>query len=400
MAYEKILENQEKYILPTYGKIDTMLVKGAGPYVWDSLEKKYIDFTCGIGVCNIGHCHNNVTEAMADQASKLVHVSNLFVNEKQPVLAEKLIKNTFKGKVFFSNSGAEANEGMIKFARKWGNNRNRNTIITMKDSFHGRTLATLSATGRVKYRIGFEPEVSGFAEVPFNDFDALLQTFKEAEGKISAILMEPILGEGGIIPADKEYIKNVREFCNENEILLMFDEVQTGIGRTGELFAYKHYGVEPDLLSMAKGLGNGFPIGAFIVNNSIENVLTAGTHASTFGGTPLACSAAIAVLDTIENENLLVNCRNMGEFLKNKFADFKRKFSSIKEIRGEGLMIGIAFDINTSDILSKAKNAGLLLIPAGENVIRFYPPINITKEVLEEALNIFENVLKSILVPK
>jgi acetylornithine/N-succinyldiaminopimelate aminotransferase len=396
MTYNKILEYQEEYILPTYGKLETMLINGNGPYVWDSFKNKYIDFTCGIGVCNIGHCHKNVTKAISDQASKLVHVSNLFINEKQPVLAEKLIKNTFSGKVFFSNSGAEANEGMIKFARKWGNERSRDTIITMKDSFHGRTLATLSATGRMKYRVGFEPEVCGFAEVQFNNFDAIIKKYKETDGKISAILMEPIQGEGGIIPANQEYLKQVREFCNEKEILLMFDEVQTGIGRTGELFAYKNYGIEPDLLSMAKGLGNGFPIGAFIVKDSIENVLTAGTHASTFGGTPLACSAAIAVLDTIHDENLLENCRDMGRFLKSEFAELKRKFSCIKEIRGQGLMIGIVFDTDISEILSKSKKNGLLLIPAGETVIRFYPPVNINKDVIKDALNIFENVLNQI----
>ena len=394
MDYEKILKYQEDYILPTYGMPDLMLVKGKDAYVWDNFNKKYIDFTCGIGVCNIGHCNSDVTDAIIKQASKLIHVSNLFINEKQPLLAAKIIKNTFQGKVFFSNSGAEANEGMIKFARKWGNERNRNSIITMKDSFHGRTLATLSATGRKKYRIGFEPEVSGFIEVPFNEFSEIEKAYNECEGKISAILMEPIQGEGGIVPATKEYLQKVRRFCDEKEILLMFDEVQTGIGRTGELFAYKNYGVEPDLLSMAKGLGNGYPIGGFIVNNKVKNVLTAGTHASTFGGTPLACSAANAVLDFIYKNDLLDNCKKMGEYLILNFSAFKKKYPCIREIRGYGLMIGIAFNVDVSDIILKCKEKGLLLISAGENVIRFYPPINITENILDAALDIFEEVLK------
>jgi len=394
MSYKNIIEYQNEYVLPTYGKLGTILIKGDGPYVWDSSDKKYIDFTCGIGVCNIGHCHKKVTNAIIVQASKLVHVSNLFINEKQPVLAKKIIDQTFKGKVFFSNSGAEANEGMIKFARKWGNERKKSKIITMKNSFHGRTLATLAATGRKKYRIGFEPDVDGFLEVPFNDFDEILKKYNENDGRISAILMEPIQGEGGVIPADNEYLIKIRNFCDEKEILLMFDEVQTGIGRTGKLFAFKNYEIEPDLLSMAKGLGNGYPIGAFIVKNSVKNVLTGGTHASTFGGTPLACSAAIAVLETIQKENLLDNCRKMGEFLKVEFTELKRKYSCVKEIRGKGLMLGIVFNINIDNILAEARDKGLLLIPAGENVVRFYPPINVTEDILKDALNILESVLK------
>ncbi|MCF7790723.1 MAG: aspartate aminotransferase family protein [Victivallales bacterium] len=389
-----IYECQKRYILPTYPEAELILVKGQGAYVRNDKGREYLDFTCGIGVCNLGHCHRKVTSEISAQATELMHVSNLFMTRKQPLLAKKIIDSSFSGRVFFANSGSEANEGMIKFARKWGNKRGRNKIITMNNSFHGRSLATLAATGKSIYRKGFKPKTQGFIEIPFNDFRAVKEAYYKSGKKIAAVLLEPIQGEGGVIPADNNYIGNLRKFCTDNDILLMLDEVQTGMGRTGEFFAYKHYNIEPDLMSMAKGLGNGFPIGAFAVNDSVENVLTPGTHASTFGGSPLACSAAIAVFDAIYEENLLSNTAKMGGVLMEELNKLKKVNSSIRAIRGKGLMVGIEFATDVKKIIYKAREEGLLLIPAGKNVIRFYPPLNVTAEELIDGLNIFKKIIK------
>ncbi len=393
--YTESLEAQKNYVMPTYSP-SIMLVKGKGPFVWDSKGKKYLDFTCGISVCNIGHCHRTVSKAIAKQSKKLVHVSNLYINKNQPLLAKKLIENSFDGTVFFCNSGAEANEGMIKFARKWGNPKGKHIIISMDNSFHGRTLATLSATGRDKYRKGFEPQVDGFIQVPFNDIDALTRAVDATENKVAGILLEPIQGEGGILPSDTKYMKELRAFCDKQEILLMFDEVQSGMGRTGKLFAYQNYDIKPDLLSTAKALGNGYPIGAFIASKHLGSILTAGTHASTFGGTPLACSAALATLQVYEQESILENCLTMGNFARKKLVELQSKFPIIKEIRGTGLMIGIELKEKAQEVCKKAQEKGLLIITAGENTLRFYPPLNISKTDLKKGINILGKVIANI----
>lgn len=392
MNYEELIGFHKDYVMQTYaGTTGLMLVKGEGSYVWDHTGKKYLDFTSGISVCNLGHCHPEVTKAIREQAGKLVHVSNLFMNENQPRLAQKLVSHCFDGVVFFANSGAEANEGLIKFARKWGSDKDKCEIIAMEDSFHGRTLATLSATGRSKYRKGFQPDMPGFKFVPFNDIEAVKNAISP---NTAAVMLEPVQGEGGIIPADPAYLKELRALCDEKDILLMFDEVQCGMGRTGYFYAWQAYGVEPDALSMAKALGNGFPIGAFIVRKKYSEVLAPGTHGSTFGGTPLAAAAACAVIDTIRKEKILANCQKQGHYLKEKIEALKGRFPSVvKGIRGKGLMIGIVLDRNASDLLSALREKGLLALSAGENVLRLLPPLNVTEKEIDQALALIEETI-------
>ena len=384
--YQSVLEKFKKYVMPTYAP-KLLIEKGRGAWVWDSEDRRYLDFSVGISVCNLGHCHPAVTSAIRKQAEKLVHVSNLYLTENQPLLAEKLIKHCFDGVVFFANSGAESNEGMIKFARKWGCDKGRFEIISMEDSFHGRTLATLSATGRSKYRKGFAPDMPGFKQVPFNDVEALKAAIDD---KTAAVMLEPVQGEGGIIPSCPEYLKEVRKICDEKGILLLFDEVQCGMGRTGKFFAFQSYGVEPDAVSMAKALGNGFPIGAFIVKRKWADTLVAGTHASTFGGTPLACAAASAVIDVIDSENLLENCARMGEYLMAGLEKLAAKYDFIVKVRGRGLMLGVVCDRPAGELLPLLQANGMIALTAGENVLRLMPPLNITKEEADEALRIMD----------
>lgn len=383
MDKKNTIDLQKKYILPTYSP-ELLFVKGEGSWLWDEKGNKYLDFASGIAVCSLGHCHPAVTKAIAEQAAKLVHVSNLYMNEIQPVLAAKLVNCCFPGMVFFANSGAEANEGMIKFARKYGSEKGKTEIISMSDSFHGRTLATLAATGRSKYRKGFAPDMPGFSHVPFNDIQALEQA---VNNKTCAILIEPVQGEGGVVPAEKEFLTAARKLCDKHEILLLFDEVQCGMGRTGKFFAWQQYEIEPDVVSLAKALGNGFPIGAFIVKEKYRDVLGVGTHASTFGGTPLACAAATAVIDTIEKENILASCSENSKYIFSKLNNLKDKFASICEVRGMGLMIGIVLDKPAAELRKITEDNGLLTLTAGENILRLLPPLNISKEEIDIAIN-------------
>ncbi len=375
-------ELQERYLLNTYAP-ELTLVKGSMSWVQDDRGREYLDFASGISVCNLGHCHPRVTEAIQRQAARLVHVSNLFYNENQPRLAQKIVEHGFDGKVFFCNSGAEANEGLIKFARRWGRKTGRHRIVCMEESFHGRTLAALAATGRAKYREGFQPDTPGFRHVPFNSVEAV-------EGAIdhetAAVLLEPIQGEGGVVPADPEYLRRLRQLCAARNILLLFDEVQCGMGRTGEIFAFRHYGVEPDAVALAKALGNGFPIGAFMVRRELADTFVPGTHATTFGGSPLACAAGLAVFAAIEQENLLDNCRAMAGLLWGKLEQLRDKHSIIKEIRGVGLMIGLVLQAPVKPIIQAAAEAGLLVLPAGENVLRLLPPLTIDNREVEIAI--------------
>lgn len=388
--YKEIMDLQGKYVMRTYSP-EILLVRGKGAYVWDSEGRKYLDFGAGIGVCNLGHCHPAVTAAIKKQAGKLVHVSNLYINENQPKLARKLVDHGFDGVVFLGNSGAEANEGMIKFARKWGSNKGQYEIIVMEESFHGRTLATLAATGRSKYRNGFAPDMPGFVHVPFNNIEAVEKNINE---KTCAILLEPVQGEGGIIPAETEYLKALRKLCDKREILLLFDEVQCGMGRTGTFFAYQGYDVEPDAVSLAKALGNGFPIGAFIIKRKFCDILSFGTHASTFGGTPLACAAACAVIDTIDKDNILQNCVKQGNYLYGKLEEMAKKCPHICKIRGCGLMLGIVLDCPAGDLRKIAAQKELLVLTAGENVLRLLPPLTVTASEIDTAVAILTKVLK------
>ncbi|MDD5727711.1 MAG: aspartate aminotransferase family protein [Victivallales bacterium] len=386
--YQSVLEKYKKYIMPTYAP-KLLLEAGRGAWVWDCDRRRYLDFATGISVCNLGHCHPAVTEAIREQAGKLVHVSNFYMTENPPLLAEKLIKHCFDGVVFFANSGAEANEGIIKFARKWGSDKGKCEIISMIDSFHGRTLATLAATGRSKYRKGFAPDMPGFVQVPFNDLAALKAAVSD---KTAAIMLEPVQGEGGVIPSRPEYLQAVRALCDEKGILLLFDEVQCGMGRTGTFFAFQSYGVEPDAVSMAKALGNGFPIGAFIVRRQYAGTLTVGEHASTFGGTPLACAAANAVIDVMDSENILENCREMGGFLMAELKKLAEKYAFIKSVRGRGLMLGVVCDRPAGPLLPLLQEAGMIALTAGETVLRLMPPLNVTREEAETAIAIMDKV--------
>lgn len=389
MNKDEIMSLQEQYVLHTYNR-DTILVRGEGSYVWDIDGRKYIDLTVGIGVCNLGHCYPRVTKALQEQAAKLLHVSNLFINELQPQLAAKIAQHSFGGKVFFCNSGAEANEGLIKFARKWGNPNGRNEIIAMDNSFHGRTLATLAATGRAKYRAGFQPDMQGFHFATFNDLASVEALISD---KTAAVICEPVQGEGGVIPATKEFLVGLRKLCDAKGILLLFDEVQCGMGRTGRAFAHQHYGIEPDAMSMAKALGNGIPLAAFEVQQKFADVLQPGMHASTFGGTPIACSAGLAVFDAFDYDGVLDNATQMGEYFRAKLNALKEKYPVIREVRGLGCMIGVDVGDSVKKIFAACRAEGLLVLTAGETAIRLMPALTITKETADEALAIFEKAL-------
>ncbi len=385
----KTVEQYQQYVMPTYAP-QLLLVKGQGTWVWDETGKKYLDFGAGISVSNLGHCHPAVVDAIRRQSEILIHTSNLFMNEVQPKLAEKLAKCGYDAVSFFANSGAEANEGLIKFARKWGSEQGKYEIIAMEDSFHGRTLATLAATGRSKYRKGFAPDMPGFKHVKFGDFDALKAAITP---QTAAILLEPVQGEGGIIPATQEYLEQVRALCDEKGVLLLFDEVQCGTGRIGTFFAFQSYGVVPDGLSMAKAIGNGFPLGVLMVKKQYAQTLTVGTHASTFGGTPLACAAGCAVVDTIINDGLLENCRIQGEYLTSRLQALGKTFPCIQAVRSKGLMVGVVMDRPAGPLLPILNDLGMIALTAGETVLRLLPPLNVTREECDIAVSLIEKAL-------
>ncbi len=382
----KIFENSvqlyKQYVMPTYAP-KMLFTRGQGVRLWDADGRRYLDFASGISVCNLGHCHHKVTAAVQKQAETLVHVSNLYMNDVTPKLAEKLGTRGFDGVVFFANSGAEANEGMIKFARKFGNATGRNHIISMEDSFHGRTLATLAATGRAKYRKGFEPDMPGFSQVPFNDFEALAAAVTD---KTCAIMLEPVQGEGGILPADMDYLKKVRQLCDEKNILLLFDEVQCGMGRIGTIYAHQAFGVEPDAFSMAKAIANGLPMGAFMVSRKYADTLQVGMHASTFGGTPLVSAAALAVQEAIDEENILENCREQGAYIMERLAEIVKPYKFVSGVRGMGLMIGVVLDHPAGALSALLLKYNLVTLTAGETVLRLLPPLTLTRAEADEGL--------------
>ncbi len=390
---EEVLNAAENYSLGTYAP-DLILSKGEGCYLYDIDGNEYLDFASGIAVCNLGHCHPKVTKAIQEQAATLCHVSNLFYNEKQPELAKVISEKSFGGRVFFCNSGAEANEGMIKLARRWGSRSNKSTVICITNAFHGRTLGTLAATGKKKYMDGFSPNVSGFTHTPMNDLEALKAAYSD---DCCAVMMEAVQGEGGIIPATEEFIKGVRELCDEKGMLMLIDEVQTGIGRTGTYFAYQHYGIEPDVLSMAKALGNGFPIGAFTAKQELNDVLVPGTHATTFGGNPLACAAALAVFKTFEEEQIIENCNEVGNYIIEKLKEITAEMDV--EVRGLGMMIGVDLKdtCKVADVRKVCAESKLLVLPAGENVLRLLPPLTVTKAESDKAIAIIEQALKQVM---
>lgn len=383
----------DTYVMHSYGRKKVVFVKGSGMKLWDADGKEYLDFLAGIAVNGIGHSHPELAEAICRQSSKLMHVSNLFYVPQQPMLAKKLVELSGLDKAFFCNSGAEANEAALKLARKWGNTKRsgRYEIITAKHSFHGRTLAAVTATGQPKYHSGFEPMMPGFKYVPYNDFDALKKSISDAT---CAVMLEPVQGESGVWPASKEYMVNVRKLCDDLGILLILDEVQTGIGRTGKWFGFQHYDIKPDIMTLAKTLGGGFPIGSCLATNSVAEVFEPGSHASTFGGNPLACTAALTTIDIIEKNDLINNSMNMGAYMKESLIKLQKSRNDIKDVRGLGLMIALEFNRDDiQDVVVKCMNQGLIVNGIGTNIIRFVPPLIVNQNDIDNAINILANVL-------
>lgn len=377
----------------TYNRIPIMPVRGAGVRIWDSEGKEYLDFVAGIAVCNLGHCHPKVVEALKSQAERLIHVSNLYYIRPQIEFAEKLIENSFDGQVFFCNSGAEANEAAIKLARKYAHEKrgeDHYELITMENSFHGRTMATVTATGQRKFQVGFDPLLNGFKYVPYDNPEALEAAVTE---KTCGVLLEPIQGEGGIKIPDPGYLREVRRICDERGILMILDEVQVGMGRTGKLFAYQHSGIEPDIMTLAKALGNGYPMGAMIAKREIASVFVPGAHASTFGGNPLGMVAGLATLQTMLEDGVLENCRRMGAYFLEKLAGLKEKHSIIREIRGKGLMIGAELAIEGREIVDRCREKGLLINCTAGNVLRFVPPLVVNESEIDECVKILDDVI-------
>ncbi|KUO49424.1 MAG: acetylornithine aminotransferase [Desulfitibacter sp. BRH_c19] len=396
MNNRDIYEMGTKYVMNTYGRFPIALEKGEGNKVWDADGKEYIDFVGGLAVASLGHCHPEVTQAMYKQSGELVHTSNLYWIKPQVELAKTLVENSSFAKVFFGNSGAEANEGAIKLARKYSNLKycsERYEIITMKSSFHGRTMATLTATGQEKVQKGFAPLLEGFKYVPFNNIEALKEAVTE---KTCAIMLEPVQGEGGVHVAQKDYLQQVEALCKKKDLLFIVDEVQCGVGRTGRLFAYQHYGIKPHIMTLAKALGNGTAIGAMLAVEEVAGSFQPGDHGSTFGGNFLACSAGKKVLEILLRDNLCEQVEKMGEYFRQRLSELKNEFPSIEEIRGIGLLIGLEVKGESLPIVKKAMEKGLLLSAAGGNVVRFLPALNVDKETVDKGLEIFKVVMSEI----
>ena len=392
MTYQQLKAEETKYVMNTYGRFPIALDHGEGATLWDVEGKKYIDLASGIGVNCLGYNNPILTEAITAQAHKLMHVSNLFTTEPMVQVAKKLVEKThLNGKVFFANSGAEANEGAIKLARKYSFDKygeGRFKIITLINSFHGRTVTTLKATGQDRFHNYFFPFTEGFDYAEANNFDSVR---KKVDDMTCAVMMELVQGEGGVLPLDPAFVKQVEALCREKDLLLIIDEVQTGIGRTGSLFCFQQYGIRPDVVTMAKGLGGGVPIGAVLAAESCSNVLTPGTHATTFGGTPIVCAAANAVLDTVATGEFLTAVREKGEYLTNGILSLGSPH--IHGVRGMGLMLGIIVDEGKhAAYANKLIEKGVLAITAGKNAVRLLPPLTISKEEMDEALTIMKEV--------
>ncbi|TAM41273.1 aspartate aminotransferase family protein [bacterium] len=390
MKASEIFQVYKDNIMPTYNKVPLIFVKGKGSRLWDIKGKAYLDFFPGWGVGNLGHCHPKVMQGVRDQISKLIFVPNNYYHPFQAKLAKELIYWAFPGKVFFCNSGAEANEGAIKLARKFGASTGRFEIITFENAFHGRTLATLAATGQKKYQAGFEPMPEGFKQVKFNDIEAVKAAVTD---NTAGIMLELVQGEGGVNVGARDFVLTLRKLCDEKKILLIVDEVQTGVGRTGKMFCYQNYGITPDVMTLAKALGGGLPIGAMIARKELGDILTAGMHASTFGGGPVICKAALGVLNAVQKEKLLANCRNMGEYLLGKLNNLKNSHPVIKEVRGMGLMLGVELDIEGKEIVRKCMDKGLLINCTHDKVLRLMPALNITKKEIDKAVTILGEAL-------
>ena len=381
---------EKKYLFQTYKRTPLLFVKGTGKYLYDNLGNKYLDMFSGISVSSVGYCNPRIVKTIKRQLDILIHLSNLFYSKTQIELAEMFSDVSFGDKVFFSNSGAEANECAIKLARKYGHGRYE--IIVFNNSFHGRTIATLSATGQKKFHEGFAPLLKGFKFAVFNDISSVKKLLNK---RTCAILIEPVQGESGIYPADKTFLKELRALCDKNDLLLIFDEIQCGLGRTGRLFAYESYGVVPDIMTLAKSLGGGLPIGATIAKEKAASCFKYGDHGSTFGGNPICCAAAIEVLKILRDKKLLKHIADTGKYFINRLTMLKEKHTVIKEIRGMGFMIGVELNVKGSEIVSKCFEKGLLINCTKEKTLRFLPPFIICKSDIDRTINILDNALKS-----
>jgi len=386
MRSDQIMEKADRLMATTYSRVPIVLTEGKGCMLKDAEGRTYTDFVAGIAVCGLGHAHEGIAEAVADQARRLVHVSNLYYTEPQIELAQLLIEHCFADRVFFCNSGAEANEAAIKLARKYFKDRQspeKFRIITMADSFHGRTMATLAATGQAKIRKGFDPLLDGFDIVPFNDLDAVRKAITK---ETCAIMLEPIQGEGGVQCPAQGYLGGLRELCDSEGLLLIFDEVQTGMGRTGRLFAHEHFGMEPDIMTLAKALANGLPMGAMLAKEEVARAFTPGSHASTFGGTPLVSAAAVKVVKTLLHEGVLENCRKVGRYFRERLRGLEEKYDFVREVRGKGLMIGLDLTCNGVPVVKGCLKRGFLINCTQDHVLRFVPPLIIQEKEIDSLI--------------
>src|SRR5213594_4747822 len=394
MDTRELLEWAAKYHTPNYARAPICLVRGDGVRVWDSDGKEYLDFGAGIAVASLGHCHPRVTGAIREAAATLLHVSNLYHTAPQIHLAKLLSDHSFADRVFFCNSGAEANEAALKLARKYAKERHasdRYEIIATHNSFHGRTFATVAATGQEKYRHGFEPLVPGFKHVPYNDLGAMERAL---DNRTAAIIVEPIQGEGGVHVPDDDYLPGLRKLCDESGALLILDEIQTGVARTGRLWAYEHSGIEPDIMTLAKALANGVPIGAMLTRDEVASVLVAGTHGSTFGGTPFITSVALATLTTILDGKLWERAAKMGRYLMDGLRAIQASNTAIRVVRGKGLLIGAELSGPVGPVVDACREAGLLVLSAGERVLRLTPPLIVEERDCDRALGIIKTALR------
>jgi acetylornithine aminotransferase/acetylornithine/N-succinyldiaminopimelate aminotransferase len=395
MNSKEIIALNHKYVIDTYGtQRHLAFVRGQGSRVWDADGNVYLDFLSGIAVNGLGHCHPRVVEAIKNQAETLLHVSNLYYIEPQVVLAQRLVQNSFAAKCFFCNSGAEANEAAIKLARKWGHTDGTGPgIVTFKNSFHGRTIATITATGQEKFQRCFHPLVEGFRYAVLNDLESVEAAIDEGT---CGILLELVQAEGGVNVASREFVHDMRKLCTERNVLLILDEVQTGMGRTGRLFAYEHYDIEPDIITLAKSLGGGVPIGAMLAGPKVADVFQPGDHASTFGGNPLASAAACATIEVMTGDGFLQTVRELSEYLFAQLQKITEPYDFIREVRGLGMLLGVEFDSPVKGVVGKCIERRLIVGTAGETVLRLLPPLNTTKEEINEALGIIESVLEDV----
>jgi len=395
MATEELKQDAARYLMQTYTRQPLSIVRGRGTKVYDLEGREYLDFVGGIAVNILGHGHPDLVHAIQQQAAQLIHTSNLYYTEPQVKLGQMLVEHSFADKVFFCNGGAEANEAAIKLARRYSHDKygaGRFEIITMKNSFHGRTMATLTATGQDKVQKGYEPLLPGFSYVAFNNVEELERVVTD---KTAAIMLEPIQGEGGVYAADRRYLKQVRDLCTQKDMLLIFDEVQTGMGRTGTLFAYEQLGVQPDIMTLAKALGGGVPIGACLATDSVAKAFSPGSHASTFGGNPLACAAGLAVCRALLEGHVLDHARRMGEYFSKGLSDCQSRHRVVREVRGIGLLQGLELAMDAKAVVSECLARGILINATGEHVLRFVPPLIITELEIDRLLDTLAQIFSA-----